>query len=132
MKRYFLSPIIGTGTFGDDYRPKISDHGVSHVSVIPTGPDGQPTSDWALCLVEAVNFAPLLTDPALRALPDFPLDVRLSAMSTTARTAAESAVTHFGVAVETLNFNSGYRELVRSIGRTLEPLFDENNFDVAI
>jgi len=131
MKRYYLSPIIGDGSSFDAYRPKLAEYGVSHVALIPSDAAGHPTATWALCLVDAPNHAALIADPALRVLPDFPLDGRLTALSPSGRTAAEAAVTHFGIATDTLDFSNGYRELIRSIGRRLIPSFNENNFDVA-
>lgn len=63
MKRYYLSPIIGSGSEADPYRPKVADFGVSWAGVIPSDPvTGQPLRPWCLVQVEAPDHAALLAD----------------------------------------------------------------------
>lgn len=86
MKRYYISPIVGTGAEDDPYRPKVADYGVSWVGVIPSNPDtGRPVYPWCLALVEAINHASLLADRDIKPLPDFPLDGKVSAINKATR-----------------------------------------------
>lgn len=132
MKRYYLSNIVGTGDDMDPYRPKVADHGVSWVGVIPSDPvTGKPVSTWALVLVEAINHAALLADGAIDALPVFPLDGKVSAIQTATKNAMVSDLQARGIDTAFIGNADGYRDVIRGIGRTLEPAFDENHFDVA-
>jgi hypothetical protein len=131
MKRYYLCPVIGSGTIGDPYRAGVSGRGGSYVAVIPTGPDGRPLFPWALALVAATDHRPLTGDASLGPLPDVSLDLRMSAMSQSAKAALDAALAKFGVDLTLLVQNDGYREFVRSLGQALDAGFVETNFDVA-
>lgn len=131
MRRYFLSPVIGSGGITDPYRAKIADFGVGVVALIPTNAQGQPTSAWALCLVNAPNHTALLSDRDIKALPDFPLDAKFEAMSGPAISAGVAALSHFDIPLAELETEHGYREFIRSLGQRLEPAFNESNFDTA-
>lgn len=130
MKRYYLSPIVGTGDETDPYRPKVADYGVNWVGVIPSLPTGQPAFSWALVLVEAVNHGKILADAAIDALPDFPLDGKVSAIQTATKNRMLEAMTARGINTSFVGSADGYRDVVRGIGRALEATFDENHFDV--
>lgn len=130
-KRYYISPIIGDGSIDNPYRPKVADHGVAWSGAIPTGPDGKPVKPWALVIVAAKNHAPLVADRDLDALPDFPLDGKVSAIQTATKNAMKNKLAARGIATAFIDGTDGYREVIRGVGRMLEPTFDENNFDVA-
>lgn len=129
-KRYYLTDIIGDGGPDNPYRPALAEHGVDYVAEIATGPDGRPTSSWALALVAAPNHTPLLSDQRLDALPAFPLDAKVNALQTQARNRMQQALARRGIAVDVASAD-GYRDVVRGIGRQLNPAFSEENFDVA-
>jgi hypothetical protein len=58
MDRYYLCPIIGTGSEANPFRAKIADAAVKRVSaVIDTGIDGKPTRRWTVCRVTATDFS---------------------------------------------------------------------------
>lgn len=132
MKRYYISPIVGTGAEDDPYRPKVADYGVSWVGVIPSNPDtGRPVYPWCLVLVEAINHAALLADGAIDALPEFPLDGKVSAITRATKTRMSTALSKRGIDTSFIGSADGYRDVIRGIGRSLEASFDENGFDVA-
>jgi hypothetical protein len=55
--RYYLCPIIGTGSEGNPFRAKIADANVTRVSAaISSGSDGKPTKRWTVCRVTAASF----------------------------------------------------------------------------
>lgn len=131
MKRYYVSKIIGTGAFGDAYRTKISDYGVNHSEEVPTDANGVPTSTWSLVIVNTVNHGPLLADPDLDVLPDFPMDAKMAAMHANTRSGMEQKLQARGINTTFLATVDGYRDVIRGLGRKLNPDFSENNFDVS-
>lgn len=131
MKRYYLSPIIGDGSESDSFRPKIADYGVSWVGVIPSDPvTGRPLHEFALVLVEAVNHAAILADTTIDALPDFPLDGKVSAINTATKNRMISTLERRGIDTSFVSNADGYRDMIRGIGKGLDLNFDENHFDV--
>lgn len=125
MKRYYLCPIMGDGTEGAPYAADLP-AGTNASVVMPDDP--QP-GGWALALVAAADHRGLLRDAKLDALPEFPLDAKLNAMQSTARSALDAALQRrAGI---TVNGADGYRDLIRQVGRKLDPNFHENAFDVS-
>jgi hypothetical protein len=133
MRRYLLSPVVGSGTRADPYRAKVRDllagQNAGVVSLIPTGPDGKPIARWCLCLVDAPNLTAVLADAAVGALPDFPLDVKVNAMALQTRLALTAVLAAFQVDTGIVVRADAFRNVVRAIGQALDPSFDENNFD---
>lgn len=133
MKRYVISSIIGgSGEEGDDYRVAVADHGVSYSAVMPD-PDpvtGAPKKNWALVLVSAADLRALLKDARIDALPDFPLDGKVSGINGPAKTAMLNAMTRRGISTGNVGNTDGFRDIVRHIGQQLIASFDESNFDV--
>ena len=131
-KRYYISPIVGTGDEFDPFRPKVADYGVPWAGSIPSDPKtGHPTSEWALVVVNAKNHSALLADGAIDALPDFPLDGKVSSVHTVTKNAMINKMKKRGIKTSFIAGTDGYREVIRGVGRLLDEQFDENNFDVA-
>lgn len=130
MKRYYVSPIIGTGDIDDPYRPKVADHGVAWSGVIPTDAAGKPTSAWCLVIVSAQNHSAILSDKDIAALPDFPLDGKVSSIHTATKNTMKANLGKRGIVTGFIDGTDGYREVVRGVGRLLQADFDENAFDV--
>lgn len=139
VKRYYICDIIGDGN-GDampspttgSFRPAIADLGVSWVGSIPSDPvTGHPLHKWALVLVNTDNHARLIATPGVDALPDFPLDGKVNAINNMTRSRMDNALSKRGINSAFISNSDGYRDVIRGLGRTLEPSFDENNFDVA-
>lgn len=131
MKRYYISPIVGDGSEENSFRPKIADYGVNWVGSIPSDQNtGLPLFNWTLVLVEAQNHGALIADGAIDPLPDFPLDGKVSAIHAATKNAMIAKLQAHGIDTAFIGGTDGYREVIRGIGRQLEPAFDENNFDV--
>lgn len=131
MRRYYISTIIGDGSEFDSFRPKIADYGVSWVGIIPSDPTtGQPLFPWTLVLVEAINHAAILADKAIDALPDFSLDGKVSAINTGTKNNMISALQARGIDTAFIGRSDGYRDVIRGIGKVLDPNFNTNQFDV--
>lgn len=124
-KRYYLSRIIGDGSSPDNAkRPAVADMGVNWVGEIKEG------AEWALVLVNTVDHRPLHRSADVFPLADTPLDIKLNAIQTSEVNRMTAGVQARGFAVTTSN-SDGFRDLLRGIGRQLNPNFDENNFDVS-
>ena len=56
--RYYLCPVVGTGSEGNPFRASISDaKKVKRVSAaIKSNANGKPTYSWTICRVDADNF----------------------------------------------------------------------------
>lgn len=70
--RFYLSPVIGTGTTTDPYTLKISEHLGNKYYLIPSKSEaegGAPIFDWGLCKVEAEDHAPILADATVTEIP---------------------------------------------------------------
>ena len=131
MKRYYLSPIVGTGTEEDPYRPKIADYGVSWSCVISSDElTGQPKRPWCVAVVEAADHATLLADTTLDAIPNISLDTLVSSLSKTIRDKLKTRLDALGVDTRGLSIDDPIRLWVRAIGRHIEPAFHESRFGV--
>lgn len=120
MARYYLSPIIGTGTESNPYRPKIADYGVSWACVIQSNTAGHPAKAWCLVLVEAPDQTALRADADLDDFPEVLLDSALSRLSTPVRNRISTALSKIGLTMPTGTFG----DLVRVVGRALDLSFD--------
>ena len=126
MNRYYLSPIIGTGTEADPYRPKIADYGVSWACVIQSNTAGHPAKAWCLVLVEASDQTTLLADADLDGFPEVLLDSDLSKLSQPIRNRISTALNKIGLTMPTGTFG----DLVRVVGRALDLSFDVTHLRV--
>ena len=130
-KRFYLCPVVGDGTYGNPYRPKVADYPVSWSGVMPTNAAGKPTAAWALVRVAAANHVAVMADPQIDALPNLDLDGKVASLSAAVKTALRTRLTALGIATDVLDRADGYRDLVRAIGRRLQADFDEEKLDVA-
>lgn len=130
-KRYYISKIVGTGDEFDPFRPKVADYGVAWVGSIESDPvTGRPVHPDCIVLVATANHALLRGDPDIDAMPDFPMDGKLSAINTGTKTAMFNALTARGFYTTGLNNTDGYRDVMQKIGLQRSPAFDIDNFDV--
>lgn len=130
-KRYYISKIVGTGDEFDPFRPKIADYGVAWVGSIESDPvTGRPIHPDCVVLVATANHAMLKGDPDIDAMPNFPLDGKLSAITNATKTAMYDALTARGFDTSGLVNTDGYRDVLQKIGLQRSPAFDIDNFDV--
>lgn len=132
IKRYYLAEIIGDGSDdGGDFRPAVADHPVKWTGPFPINDDtGRPLKNWTLVTVEAANHAPLIQDSRLDALPDWPLDGKVSGINTATKNAMLAAMERRGIDTSFVVGTDGYREVIRTIGIAANATFDENAFSV--
>ena len=68
--RYFVAPVIGTGTKADPYRLEVAVAGISYAAILPTGPTGAPVFGWGMARVSAADFAALDANSNVVGLPE--------------------------------------------------------------
>lgn len=141
-KRYFISPIIGDGTFGNSFRASVQDvAGVESIALIPThtsGPDiGKPVYNFAFCRVGVVNLNSVMQVSNSYTFPDFPLDSQMSSMESEVRTGMVQSVEAYDLDGNGLHLvadhadTDSYRQVIAAIAQQIEPAFNINTFDVA-
>jgi hypothetical protein len=113
MTRYYVCPVVGTGTRQDPYRPKAADYSVAYTCVLRAAPDGRPAQLWSLCLVDTSDHTALLADPTLYAM-----DTDLQAAPT--ETTLTTLTTMTGV---DLTGVPTWRDVVARLGHAHEPTF---------
>lgn len=65
--RFYISPIIGSGTEADPYRPKAADYGLPWSAQMDNDPvTGAPLQTKSVVRVEAEDFSALDADADLR------------------------------------------------------------------
>jgi hypothetical protein len=121
VRRFYVAPIVGTGTQDDPYRANV--HGHNHSAVIPSDERGHPLHSVALVLVSAEDHAQLEGDPAILAVADVTeLDTLVENLPPDRRAQLATVSARYAVAPEGL-----VREVVRRLGQTLQPDFHEDD-----
>lgn len=117
-KRFYLSPVVGSGVAGDPYHAKVMDYG-AHAAIIPSKPDGTPRFNWALTVLDTADQTAALADATLVALPD-----KLLTQTITANEANKinAALVKLGVTV-TVSAGDTIRSILLRIGQFLDPNF---------
>lgn len=135
-KRYYISPIIGSGVEGDPYRAKVSEHPMrAHAVLVPTHPEGHPqyghpVHPWTLAIVDADDHAPILADVTIEPLPDLHKDQDIRPLSRPLRERIGERLAAYGVEFDTEKAGIRMRDMLRAVGQTLEPDFHEDRLDV--
>ena len=132
MKRYYVCDVIEEQTEeGRRYYPAVEDHGVNYVADIKVNPTtGLLESPWCLVMVSGNNHERIIADPRCVPMPDFPLDGKVNAMHNATKSQMETRLAARGILLN-LAAADGYRDVIRGLGRLLNPRFDENNFDIS-
>lgn len=115
MPRFYVSPVIGTGTRDDPYRPSVASVATSWSCVLASNQDGTPARSFALVLAD-VPAGAKLPDGVL-ALPDVALDTPVSALSLTQQAVVNAALMAAGVAHSLSLSTSTLRDVVTVIGQ---------------
>ncbi len=128
-KRWYISPIIGTGTDDDPYRAKVANvAGIAgYVAHIPTDSAGVPVSDWALVLVSAADHSLITSDPDVDVLPNRALD---TVPTNSERTLVRAVLARRSVHRQTIDTALTFREFLRALGRQFDDTFDERGMGV--
>lgn len=133
--RYYLTDIVGTGEADvDEYRAALMDYGVSVQAGFPCDTEtGAPLRDWTLAIVKADDHAPMIADARADVLPDYPLDGKVSGISSVAKAAMLAAMERRGIDTSEVDGTDAYREVIRAIGNAANATtaaFNENSFSV--
>lgn len=131
MKRFYLSPVIGTGVKGDPFRAKIADTGHSYAALIPSKSDGTPASSWCLVVAGGIDHTDLDADTAIDKFPDITKDATLGTITAQERNRVLTFLQNRGVDTTGITPTSTFREVLDRVGQILETRFSTNNFDVA-
>lgn len=127
VRRWYLVPVVGSGTDDDPYRVETLGRGGS--ALLPSHPQdhprhGHPMHDVALVLVSSDDHGPLEVDPLTYPVADLTdLDLPVSELDATKRAWIESVTEVRRVAGDGL-----VRDVVRRLGQQLEPDFNEENY----
>lgn len=116
--RYYLSPIIGSGTTFDAYRVAIESLVSGYAAIIPSKPDGTPRFSWGLAYVP---YSAATRPPPHIPIPTVLLSEGLG-LTTLQRTTLQAVLDGRGVAL-TLSTVTTLESVVDAIGKRLEPSF---------
>lgn len=132
--RYALTSIVGTGTDIDDplrsrvyvYAPIVMFNAVQVINTAPTV--GLPR---ALVLIASTSHGTFTADPDISYLPDLTLDAKVSTLSIEAIASLNATLAKWGIPVNSVNGSEGYRQVIDTLGRQLDPMFDSLAFNVS-
>ena len=128
--RPYLSPIIGTGTDADPYRPKVANYSVPWAAVIAGQPNGAPKLTWSLVIVNAPDLTALEADADLLSIPESDMSTPISSLNNPTRNRIQSGLTSRGIALTVTNYAT-VGELVTAIGQAQDPNFTLASLRVA-
>ena len=126
-KRYYLCNVLGDGSRVNPYRPAVSDTaGVSYVVAI-----NAPAFTSCLVMINTSNQTPFSEGNAqFLPLPELSLDSRWNTYGTAGqRSALMDAIQARGLSTSGMAGTDPYRELIRALGKQLNPVFHEGSFD---
>lgn len=129
-KRWYISPIVGTGADDDPYRAKVGSAAQikGHSAVIPTDVQGAPLFNFALVIVNADDHSLLIADSDNDVFPNRTLGDSLTSAE---RTLIKAVLNRRGLPFKWVDNVATFGELLRTIGRYLDTNFRENKLDVA-
>lgn len=135
MKRWIISKIevVPDQDLGGYYRMAIQRYNDLNFKFgeIPVDPDtGIPILGWGFALVASADMARFAKDNDIDVLPDFPLDAKVGAMHSVTKTKMRNSLTKHGIPTSIADNADGFRDVVRGIGKIVNPNFVEDAFDV--
>lgn len=140
MKRYYVCNIIGSGssTF-DAHRPAIADivdpatflKAFNYTDVFAINADGSLKFPWCLVIASGANQTLATGDPDIDQMPDYSLDVKISAMDVPTKAAILAKLAARGIDTTSLSNSDSYRALIQLLGQIHVPTFSADSFDVA-
>lgn len=133
MKRYYISPVIGDGSFENPYRAEMEDTVAANQGsmsvVIKNNPDGTPAFPFALCIVSSGNHVPFESIAGTDRFPDITLDSTLSVLTPGQRSVVLNFLSNRGVDTSGLGPTSTFGEVIERIGGHIDGNFRAINFD---
>jgi len=116
MKRWFISPVIGSGiSTSDAFRAKIFDLGVNVHAKIPHNPDGTPRFNWALCLCSAADFSVADADTTIEPFPGVTVDDLLSSIPAASRNRIQNFLIGKGVDLTGITLQSTVGDVIQRV-----------------
>ena len=128
--RPYLSPIIGTGTDADPYRPKVATYPVAWAAVIAGQANGAPRLAWSLVIVNAPDLTALEADADLLSIPESDMSTPISSLNNPTRNRIQQGLDSRGIAV-TVTAHATVGALVEAIGQAQDPTFTLASLRVA-
>ena len=128
--RYYLSPIIGTGTEQDPFRPAIGDFpnathktfAFGYAAIVPSY-----VPSWTFVLVASTNHNPLIHQPDFGPLPDIPLETSVQDMQASDREMIQETLSRFELDPAILDAAATYLDVIQAIVVAVDPNLP--NFD---
>jgi hypothetical protein len=117
-KRHYLADIYTVDT-GDGLENKtaIADYPVKYEGGFPVNMEtGAPLRNWTLVVVDTDDHAPLLGDSRINALPNYPLDGKVSGINASAKNALLAAMERRGIDTTNVPGMDTYQEVISWIG----------------
>jgi len=124
LKRYYISPVIGTGAKTNPIRAKLADVAPNFACVIAAAP-------FALCIVSGTRHDAISEDPENEILPDISLDAELAVLPAGTRADLIDRLQAWGIDTRGLTNGVAYRTMINRIGQHIEPAFSANGLDVS-
>lgn len=122
MIRFYLTPIVGSGTETDPYRAKAE--GFAHVCLVPTNPEtGIPLFNWGLMVVRGDDLTTLDADSELEGFP-INLNSTIGDLSTAARNRIRNKLQTLGFDTTQFTNATTIRAVLTVVGERLFPGFD--------
>lgn len=140
MKRYYLSKIkrVFIPAMGDFvYRHRVQEiPNVEYVGgdIASDPTTGLPLHPALLVLLAAKDHAQFVNDPEMAEMPMVPVDVRVNAISASAKSRAQTGAQTLGWTSQQVGAvwtaADDFRDIVNHYGRLNNPAFDADRFDV--
>lgn len=130
MRRYYVSPwdFVEDERFGLVRQARVTTRLGKQFPQSIVYPASGSSLQWCLVLIDAPDHTDALADGTIDAFPDIAgLDITLGSIQSNLRNRLLTALANRGIDTSGLTTSSSLREVVRRVGRTIEPAYDENN-----
>lgn len=124
--RYCLTKVIASPDPDEPgWTNEIHAAGIGGRATMPLDPK---EGDTCLVIVGSADFVRVRELPNTDLLPHMTLDDAVNSINQNARKAMEEAFARHGIALSKIGNSDGYRELINSVGRGINPHFDADRF----
>lgn len=118
-KKYYLCPVIGTGSESDPHRLKVADYYGHHVAVLQS-------SGWGIAVVSDADHTASLAGPDVHPFPDVPLDTPIVELPSETATRIIEFVTLYGIRTD----GATLRSVLVDFSKLVDSNFDLDCFGV--